>query len=481
MSNHGKISNSDSFQLVSPPILKRIKSKRKQRAEKENKKRLQEETRKEREFQREVTKQKKNSRKRGVKPIFIRKVSHKPTYCTVGSYIINKADLPNYESTIPPTFTVKNDIQSSKSLCRLKNAVNWMLLFADKKTVKAKHDKAKAHSKENSFTWSFRLAFHTLTLPEQNHSDAFIKEHMLQPYLYWLQRMWNCSYVWKAETQINGNIHFHITVDQYVPKLKMIRKWNQILRVYGYLTMEESTNTTGRAQATTQVKAVLNEKKCAKDIADYVAKKDKLPTVVARGFEAIWKGEVNCTKEIKACFKYLRYGKEAQAAQMFSTVAAAAASAQLHCNFHNPKDPETPKNAKNTGDLLKRVVDGRLWGCSSELSNINISIEEGDAKVKDTDLLDHEEQIFFRQNPDIYNLGKTLIKRKKIEAAKKSEPERVVLCITDEDIERKFEIFKNVWIHPHLSVMKKGSHLQKLLHEQKIKGKFNKQKYFIEN
>ena len=119
---------------------------------------------------------------------------------------------------------------------------------------------------------------------------------MLQPYLYWLQRQWNCSYVWKAEAQINGHIHFHITVDQFVPKLKMIRKWNQILRVYGYLTDEESINTTGRAKATTQVKAVLNEKKCAKDIADYVAKKDKLPTVVQRGFEAIWKGEVNCTK-----------------------------------------------------------------------------------------------------------------------------------------------------------------------------------------
>lgn len=462
------------FVLESPRPTKRKRTKQEARAEKLLKKKLLETKRQEREFQKEQQKQKENARKQGVKPIFVKKVSHKPTYCTVGSYIINKEDLPNYENSIPPTFTVKNDIQSSKSLCRLKNAVNWMLLFADKKTVKAKHDKAKAHSKENSFTWSFRLAFHTLTLPGQNHSDAFIKEHMLQPYLYWLQRMWNCSYVWKAETQINGNIHFHITVDQYVPKLKMIRKWNQILRVYGYLTMEESTNTTGRAQATTQVKAVLNEKKCAKDIADYVAKKDKLPTVVARGFEAIWKGEVNCTKEIKACFKYLRYGKEAQEAQMFSTVAAAAASAQLHCSY----DPDTKKG--NPG-LLKRVVDGRLWGCSSELSNINISIEEGDAYVQDTDLLDHEEKIFFRQNPDIYNLGKTLIKRKKIEAAKKSEPERVVLCITDEDIERKFEIFKNVWIHPHLSVMKKGSHLQKLLHEQKIKGKFNKQKYFIEN
>ena len=43
---------------------------------------------------------------------------------------------------------------------------------------------------------------------------------------------------------------------------------------------KKSINTTGRAQSTTQVKAVLSEKKCAKDIANYVGKKDSLPTVI---------------------------------------------------------------------------------------------------------------------------------------------------------------------------------------------------------
>ena len=56
------------------------------------------------------------------------------------------------------------------------------------------------------------MKFITLTLSDvQAHTDDSIKEHMLQPFLYWLQRYYNCSYVWKAETQINGNIHFHIT------------------------------------------------------------------------------------------------------------------------------------------------------------------------------------------------------------------------------------------------------------------------------
>jgi hypothetical protein len=440
--------------------------------------------------------------KKPFKPIYVRKVSHKPTYCTVGSYMLNKDELPGYESSIAPIFTKKNDVQSSKSLCRLKNAVNWMLLFADKKEVKTKIDKAAPWTKDNIKKWWFRLAFITLTLPdEQKHSDNEIKDHMLQPFLYWLQRYYNCSYVWKAETQINGNIHFHITVDQFVPWKSIRAKWNKIMSNHGYCKIyQDGTNDKG--DSATQIKAVLNEKKCAKDIADYVAKKDKLPTVVARGFEAIWKGEVICTKEIKQCFKYLRYGQEDTEEKMFETVKTAAASAQLHCSYN-------PEEKKGNPGLLKRVVDGRLWGTTATtyerekdedgkwktkidengnkiaktwgLSDITISIEEGDAYVKETDLLDHEEKIFFRQNNDIYNLGKTLIKRKKAEAAKKSEGERAMLCITDEDIERKYGIFENVWIHPHLSVMKKGSHLQKLIHEEKMKRKFNKQKYFTEN
>ena len=58
-----------------------------------------------------------------------------------------------------------------------------------------------------------------------------------------------------------------------------------------------------------------------------------------------------------------------------------------------------PEKPKPQPELLKRVIDSRLWGSSSELSNIKIDIEEGEAKVKELDLLDHEEQIFFVRTP----------------------------------------------------------------------------------
>ena len=40
---------------------------------------------------------------------------------------------------------------------------------------------------------------------------------------------------------------------------------------------------------------------------------------------------------------------------------------------------------------------------------------------------------------------------------------------------------KNVFIHKHLSEMKKGATLQKLLHEEKLKRKKNFQTFFTEN
>jgi len=478
MAEKAILSHDDSFELVSPVTKPRKLTKREHIERKQEKKRKQIDAKIERE---RLRAEKLAIKNRIFKPIYVRRVSHKPTYCTVNQILLNRDELPVHNDSAPPIFTVKNDIQSAKSLCRLKNAVNWMLLFADKKQVKCKIDKNQPFEKTNIKTWSFRLAFITLTLSDlQKHSDQVIKEHLLQPFLYWLQRYYNCSYVWKAESQLNGNIHFHITVDQFVPWKSVRSKWNKLMSKYQYCKVfQDGTNDKG--DSATQIKAVLKEKQCAKDISNYVAKKDKIPTVINKGFQSIWNGEVTCTKDIRAAFKYLRYGKTDIDETMFQTVKDAAYNSQLHCKFFSPLDPEMPKGWKNTGDLFKRVIEGRLWACSAELSDIDIFIEEGDQYLKGEDLLDYEEKIFFRQNHDIYNLGKTLIQRDKKNLSKHDIAERQVLCTTDEDIERKYAIFENVWIHPHLSVMKKGSHLQKLIHEAKLKGKFNKQKYFSDN
>src|SRR5690606_39568338 len=65
-------------------------------------------------------------------------------------------------------------------------------------------------------TYKFRLSFITLTLPspQGSISDKEIKRGPLRMFIQKMGRRYGMyNYVWKAEKQKNGNIHFHITTD----------------------------------------------------------------------------------------------------------------------------------------------------------------------------------------------------------------------------------------------------------------------------
>jgi hypothetical protein len=85
---------------------------------------------------------------------------------------------------------------------------------------------------------SFRYAaFVTLTLPsEQQHTDKYLKENALKPFLQWLRDQHNViNYLWKAETQRNGRLHFHLIIDRYVHREEVKRHWNKIMKRLGYI------------------------------------------------------------------------------------------------------------------------------------------------------------------------------------------------------------------------------------------------------
>lgn len=80
-------------------------------------------------------------------------------------------------------------------------------------------------------------AFITLTLSDwQKHDDKYIKSKMLNNFLTQLRkRFQGISYIWKAEKQGNGNIHFHIIATEFVD-WKWVRKvWNKIQLKHGYI------------------------------------------------------------------------------------------------------------------------------------------------------------------------------------------------------------------------------------------------------
>lgn len=82
-----------------------------------------------------------------------------------------------------------------------------------------------------------RIAFITLTLPsKQIHSDNEIKEKCLNQFMIELHKYrLITNYIWRAEYQKNGNIHFHILINRYIPWFDIRNRWNRIINKLGYV------------------------------------------------------------------------------------------------------------------------------------------------------------------------------------------------------------------------------------------------------
>lgn len=76
----------------------------------------------------------------------------------------------------------------------------------------------------------------TLTLPSpQVHDDRVINRQCLQPFILYLKRHHGIThYFWRAEAQINGNVHYHILTDRYIDARDLQLAWNRAVNVLGY-------------------------------------------------------------------------------------------------------------------------------------------------------------------------------------------------------------------------------------------------------
>ncbi len=80
------------------------------------------------------------------------------------------------------------------------------------------------------------LTFVTCTLPcAQFHTDKIIKRSFTL-FLENLVKTYNVKfYLWKAEAQKNGNIHFHVLIDRYVDHGIVRNLWNLQMKKLGYI------------------------------------------------------------------------------------------------------------------------------------------------------------------------------------------------------------------------------------------------------
>lgn len=92
---------------------------------------------------------------------------------------------------------------------------------------------------------SVYVTFVTLTLPsKQLHHDNTLKNECLDPFLEWVREKkgWNVkAYLWRAESQKNGNVHFHIVLDRWIDHERIRKKWNQLINRLGYIDRYRKT------------------------------------------------------------------------------------------------------------------------------------------------------------------------------------------------------------------------------------------------
>jgi len=117
---------------------------------------------------------------------------------------------------------------------------------------------------------SFKFNFITLTIysTDRNITGKEAHKQCLEPFLQWMRRVQKVKlYIWKAELQKRGQIHYHITTNKYIDKDDIRNKWNQLQRDAGYL--DTFYKKYGRWNApSTHVKKVRH----VRDMASYLTK-----------------------------------------------------------------------------------------------------------------------------------------------------------------------------------------------------------------
>ncbi len=194
-------------------------------------------------------------------------------YLSIRPNYISLYSLPEFQKPRSSS-QVKNELNlldnahagkvSKKANRRIRQAIDWLLFLSRDKTFY--HNKFKKNYK-------FKVNFITLTLAAaQQHSDQRIKKEVLQPFLDYGRKVWKIdNYVWRAEPQKNGNIHFHIITDVFIPWVEIRNCWNRLQGKLGYISRFHS-RFPGKVPNSTDVHSVRKIRNLSTYLAKYCAK-----------------------------------------------------------------------------------------------------------------------------------------------------------------------------------------------------------------
>lgn len=139
----------------------------------------------------------------------------------------------------PPKFFKHSGNLSEKAARNLRRSINTLLLYNDENNL------LKGEANKD-------ITFVTLTLPasqiKEYHlnyvdfvaTDKEVKQSLNQFLTVLRTEKQVNNYVWVAEKQKNGNIHFHILLDKRIDWLWLRKQWNSAINKFGFVDMYQN-------------------------------------------------------------------------------------------------------------------------------------------------------------------------------------------------------------------------------------------------
>lgn len=158
----------------------------------------------------------------------------------------------------------------------------------------------------------FRQGFLTLTLPGVATADhKQIKRKILDPFFTYARNVLGLKdYVWTAELQARGEIHFHVLVNQFLDKGRIRTAWNRACAKSGIVVMSE-----GPQKPSTEIEAVKSYHGSKAYAAKYLGKALRSGDILGRiwagshsvtGFKSISTNEIDDTPTMEAITQELK-------------------------------------------------------------------------------------------------------------------------------------------------------------------------------
>jgi hypothetical protein len=229
---------------------------------------------------------------------------------------------------------------SDQAKRKITKAVDYLVTVASEKKV---------YERVTGKTVKFKIAFVTLTLPsKQIHPDSEIINKCLNSFILELKKYYEVkNYVWRAEKQENGNIHFHLITDRFIPFYELRNRWNRIVNKLGYVDRYQENM---REFYKNGFRKSTNKNDKRPEALQYISYKKASTT----NFSNPNSTDIHSTKKIRNIAKYIT---------------------KYITKNDQPKPDDQPKPEERPQQT------GRIWGCNHELSNIQGFRSEIDSEL----------------------------------------------------------------------------------------------------